>query len=203
MDESKTHTVEPFDLKDIPVQEEDKDIIEEITTLVEPKDKVDMSLQQCRAIALETNLDLKVALIDPTIINEAIIEQEAAFEPTLNLATGLTKTDTAVFSQLDSSQGETKYGRASLDIPLRTGGNIELAMGDYEQESNNSFTTINPVYYGDFQFSVSQPLLQGIGSPREKHRIRVARYDKQLADISSKVQVITVLRTIDDLYWDL
>ena len=49
----------------------------------QPTQRIDVSIEQCRAWTLENNLDLHVAMVDPEIAATLINEEEAAFERTL------------------------------------------------------------------------------------------------------------------------
>ena len=63
--------------------------------------QIELTLEQCRALALENNLDLKVQLINPTIAAERISEEEARFEAALRSRFTYAKSDAPVATELD------------------------------------------------------------------------------------------------------
>jgi len=88
-----------------------------------PPAELELTLEQCRALALENNLDLKAQLISPAIAAERISEEEARFEAALVSNLSYSKSDTPVGSILDITGSNVDYGRADLGVqmPLRTG----------------------------------------------------------------------------------
>ena len=62
----KVHTIEPLELEQY--RTEEQPTLPSVLELPEePLEKIDLALDQCRALALENNLDLKVQLSSPTI----------------------------------------------------------------------------------------------------------------------------------------
>ena len=130
---------------------------------LEHAEKVTLSIEDCRAAALTNNLDLKVAMMDPTIAKENISREEARFESLFTLRGGWSETDSPTASDLDSSQARSKNIEPGVRIPLRTGETVEVSLPVSRTETNNSFSTLNPSYTSDLVFSLSQPLLRGAG----------------------------------------
>ena len=65
-------------------------------------DKIELTLEQSRALALANNLDLKVQLISPAIAAEKVSEQEARFEAVFFSNMTFSKTDTPTSTTLSS-----------------------------------------------------------------------------------------------------
>jgi len=65
--------------------------------------ELELTLEQCRALTLENNLDLKVQLINPAIAAERVSQQEAQFEAAFSANVSYARTDTPVASTLDIS----------------------------------------------------------------------------------------------------
>src|SRR5271165_495273 len=65
------------------------------------------------------------------------------------------------------------------------------------------FNTINPSLTPSFQFQVRQHLLQGFGFDPNMRYIRIARNNKEIAEITFRNQVITTVSQIENIYWDL
>jgi len=61
----------------------------------------------------------------------------------------------------------------------------------------------NPVLYGDIDFNVTQPLLQGLSWAVNKRNILVARNTSKVNDLQLKLQVETTVAAVLNLYWDL
>ncbi len=168
-----------------------------------PPAKLDLSLQQCRALALEGNLALKVQLLSPTLAAQTVTEAEARFEALLFADVSHAKSDTPTSSTLSGSSVQSTSIRPGVTIPLRTGGSITVDWPASRTETNNQFSTLNPSYTSDTSISLSQPILRGGGWRTNTHAIRVARLGAQRSEAVAKLEVISVLAAADRVYWRL
>lgn len=162
-----------------------------------------LTLAECRASALEHNLDLKVALVDPAIARQTLSAEEAKFEATFTTRALWSETDTPTSSELSSGQAQVGQVEPGVTIPLRTGGTATVSLPYTRQKSNNSFTTLNPAYESDLQFSISQPLLRGAGVRANTASIRIASYNEQASEARTKLEAIRQLAAVDRSYWRL
>ena len=173
------------------------------TRPAEPAAQVLLSLAEVRRLALENNLDLKVDLLNPTIARQSLGEEEARYEALFTTDFSFAKTDSAVASQLTGSQTSDLRVTPGLQIPLRTGGSIQLAAPIDRFETNNAFSLLNPAYSANPAVSISQPLLRGAGFDVNAQPIRVAFYAYQQAQARTKLEVTRVLADAERVYWRL
>ncbi|MGB2820499.1 MAG: TolC family protein [Phycisphaerae bacterium] len=162
-----------------------------------------LTLEQCRALALEGNLDLKVQLLSPTVAAESVTEAEAQFEGLLVADVAYSKTDTPVSSGLSGSAVESLSVTPGMRLPLRTGGSVSVDMPVNRLETDNAFSTLNPAHTADLRLSLSQPLLRGAGVWANTHAIRIARWEHKRSQAMAKLEVIRVLAAADRVYWRL
>lgn len=170
---------------------------------LEHAEKVTLSIEDCRAAALTNNLDLKIAMMDPTIAKENVSREEAAFESLFTLRGAWSETDSPTASDLDSSAARSKSIEPGVRIPLRTGETVQVTLPVSRLETNNSFSTLNPSYTSDLVFSLSQPLLRGAGRRANTYAIKIASLNAQAAEASTKLEAIRQLATVDRAYWRL
>jgi len=162
-----------------------------------------MSLAEARAMALEGNLSLKVAVLSPSIAAEGITEVEARFESLLAADVSRAVTDTPVSSALSGMKTVSDAASASIHMPWRTGGSIDLRLPYNRYETDSMFSTLNPSHTADLSVSISQPLLRNAGLRANTHAIRIARWDTAKSEAMTKLEVIRVLAAVDRLYWRL
>ena len=164
-----------------------------------------LTLEQCRVLAMENNLELKVQLISPSIAAQRISEEEARFEAAFfsNLAYVKTDTPTATILDLVGSQLDASSMDFGVQVPLRTGGTVTFDLVDRRTKTNVVYPTFNPSYDSDASVSISQPLLRGAGTRANTHAIRIAGYERQITDARTKLEVIRVLAALDRVYWRL
>lgn len=167
--------------------------------------QITLSIEECRSLALVHNLDLKVKLFDPQIAGEGVKEAEAVFEPLLLSNLSFIKTDSPTSLALEASQQEYIFGNVGVEIPLRTGGTINLDLPFSRTETDNIFVVegFDVSYTSDVSVSINQPLLRGGGLQTNTHALRIARYDEQVVQARTKLEVIRVLAAVDIAYWRL
>ncbi len=165
--------------------------------------KMEVILEECRALTLENNLDLKVQLINPAIAEESVNQQRAKFEAVFNANASFSKSDTPTSSTLTGSQGENSNIDLGVQLPLSTGGTVNFDFADSYGKTNNIFSTLNPYYSSNSSISISQPLLRNAGKNVSTYSIKIAETNKQIADSASKLEVIRVIAGVDRAYWRL
>jgi outer membrane protein TolC len=163
----------------------------------------EVSLEQARASALANNLDLRVALVNPTIAAQQVREEEARFESAFTLRSRYTDLNQPTASELISAQSQQLFIEPGVRIPLRTGGSASVTLPMNRSENNNRFSTLNPAYSSDLQFSISQPLLRNAGRRTATAPLRIAGYNAQSAEAQTKLEVIRQLAAVDRAYWRL
>jgi outer membrane protein len=171
---------------------------------VEPElPEMEISLEKCRALTLENNLDLRVQLINPTIDAERVSQEEAQFEATFFGAGQYAKTDSPTYTALEGSKQDTVYFDFGVNIPLKTGGEIKVDLLDYKRKTNNLFSFLNPSNTARLSASISQPLLRNAGNRVNTYAIRVAEYNRMITDTTTKIQTIRIIADVEVAYWRL
>lgn len=191
---------------------------------VQPEASKQLSITEARTLALENNLDLQIARIDPKIAATAVNQEQAKFDDLIfahakysrkQLPADITEIDTFKSADPASSlDGQTvlrvdsdqlkqflDFG-AGISIPLRTGAKITLSV-PFEEKSVAKKGFEQGQYATALRFSISQPLLRDGGIDTNVAGIRIARYEQQAVDIKTRLQTIRVLAAIERGYWGL
>ena len=172
-----------------------------------PPQKLELILEECRALAMANNLSLKVQLIAPAIAAQTVSEQEAKFEAAFVANASYTKTDTPTETTLAASSADASNVDLGVQIPLRTGGTVTFDVIDRrlktDEVSSEFEKSLNPRYSNDFSVSISQPLLRNAGNRANTHSIRIAEYDRRISEAQTKLEVIRVIAAADRAYWRL
>src|SRR5205807_4792008 len=69
--------------------------------------------------------------------------------------------------------------------------------------TNNPTTLLSPDLSSNFQFRFTQNLLQGFGFLPNTRFIRIAHNNRKISDVAFRLQVITTVDQIENMYWDL
>ena len=196
--------IETLGLKEVEVEEPVHRDVNDVNEV--PAEELELSLEQCRALTLENNLDLKVQLINPAIAAERVSQEEARFESAFTSSVNYVKTDTPTASFLDEISGsQTEYIGAGLGVqmPLRTGGTINFDLADNRIKTGSIYSVFDPSYSSDMSLSISQPLLRNAGKRVNTYAIRIAEYERQITDARTKLEVVRVIAAVDRVYWRL
>ncbi|MDO9162335.1 MAG: TolC family protein [Methylococcaceae bacterium] len=188
-----------------------------------PEASKKLSIAQVRALALENNLDLKIAQIDPKIAATEVSEEEAKFDSLIfakakygTKNTPSQNLDVVQFTPVDPNSPLKKETDkltaipqktelwdldAGVIIPLRTGAKITISS---PFEGKRQFKGVaSDQYLNALRFSISQPLLRDAGIDNNVAGIRIARYEQQAVDVKTRLQAIRVLAAVERGYWGL
>ena len=195
------HHVETLEL-----QESTEQQAEPVTDANEvPAEEMTLTLEQCRALTLGNNLDLKVQLINPAVAAERVNQERAKYELAFTASGGYGKTDTPQPSFLDIAGSNVDYSYSDLgvNVPLRTGGTVTFDLADNRTKTDSIYSIFNPSYNSDMSLSLTQPLLRNAGRSASTYSIHIAEYERQITDARTKLEVIRVLAAADRVYWRL
>ncbi len=86
---------------------------------------------------------------------------------------------------------------------FQTGTNLLVGFNNVRQSTNSPFTTLSPVINPNFTFRLTQHLLQGFGFAPNTRFIRIAKNNREITDVAFRLQIITTVDQIENMYWDL
>ena len=86
---------------------------------------------------------------------------------------------------------------------FQSGTNLLVGFNNVRQSTNSPFTSLSPVINPNFTFRLTQHLLQGFGFPANNRFIRIAKNNREVTDVAFRLQVITTVDQIENMYWDL
>ncbi|MFO0856524.1 MAG: TolC family protein [Phycisphaerales bacterium] len=166
-------------------------------------EKMDLGLEQCRKATIENNLDLKAALIDPTIAAERVREEDAKFNAAFTLQTSYADAEFPTASRLSSSAFKQFQVNPGVRIPTRTGGNVVVDFVGNRSETNNEFSLLNPSYESDLRFTLSHALMRNAGRRVNTAGIVIAGYNEQASQARTKLEAMQQVTNADRAYWRL
>lgn len=186
-----------------------------------PKQGPQLSIADVRQKALQNNLNLQVAKIDPTIAAQSLREEQAKFDqvifayakygqkdlPAMAGDKVIFKSDNpALDSELvklnPAAQNKEFWElETGIKVPLRTGGSVTLSAPLENYQSKGSLASDQ--YRSALRFSFSQPLLRNAGRQVNEASIRIAALDQDSAQLRTRLQSIRIVTMVDKAYWDL
>lgn len=184
-------------------------------------EKLAINVSDARMTALENNLKLRAAVVDPQIAKTAITEERAKFDALITAGLDLSRKDLpaldgdlVTFSSFDKELDkksakltrveQTKENldlNVGLDLPLPTGAKVKLRSIWNEQN------LYQPQFFDQFvsasKFSISQPLLRDAGVRTNTASIRLARLNDKAIEAKTKLTAIRILAKVEKAYWKL
>jgi outer membrane protein len=178
--------------KPISVQEGLAEAAEEAAEPNRAAPTVKLTLEEVRAAALANNLDLKVALIDPSTAQLALDAERAKFEWVFFGSAAYTH-DEFIEDSNTVSASRRSY-EAGVTAPLQTGGLVTTSV-PVESSGGVADAAVSVFFF--------QSLLRGAGTRINTQSIRIAEYDKGRIDALTKLRAIGILAEADIAYWQL
>ena len=132
-----------------------------------------------------------VPQFDPTITGT--LSEEHAISPQAN----------QVFTGVPNLQSNTGTVNFSYSQGFSPGTNLSVGFQNNRQTTNSLFNTLNPTLNSSFRATITQHLLQGFGLGLNTRFIRVARNNREIADVAFRNQLIETVSQIENIYWDL
>lgn len=168
---------------------------------------LELTLEDAVHRALAKNFDLQIQTDTTAIAQAAINVNRADFDPTISLtaSTDFTRTASAS-SQLDGSsrpESENDSARLAVNQRLVSGATATFSTRLARNETNSTFSTINPIYNSDASLTLSQPLLRGAGLTINRAQIRRAQLGLDRANIDYRARALDVIRDTENAYHNL
>jgi outer membrane protein TolC len=69
--------------------------------------------------------------------------------------------------------------------------------------TNSFFASRSPLINSNFRATFTQHILQGFGFAPNTRLIRIAKNNRELSDVAFRLQIITTVDQIENMYWDL
>jgi outer membrane protein len=97
----------------------------------------------------------------------------------------------------------TSTANFSYNQGFVTGTNLSVGFTNTRATTNSPFTTLSPQLNSGFKATLTQHLLQGFGFVPNKRFIIIAKNNRALTDVAFRLQIITTVDQIQNMYWDL
>jgi outer membrane protein TolC len=86
---------------------------------------------------------------------------------------------------------------------FQSGTNLGVGFTNSRVTSNNPFNFLSPSLTSGFKFQLTQHLLQGFGFQPNNRLIRITKNNREITDVAFRLQIITTVDQIENLYWNL
>jgi len=138
---------------------------------------------------------------------------------TLGIGSTITSFDPVVTSTLQLDKNETESVSSLAPVPIlaqntytadfaytqgfQWGTAVSVGFNNTHVTTNSPTSLLTPDLGSNFQFRVTQNLLQGFGSLPNLRFISIAKNNREISDVAFRLQIITTVDQIENIYWDL
>jgi outer membrane protein len=129
-----------------------------------------------------------------------------SFDPVVTSTLQLDKNDsesTTVFSPVPVVGQNTYTANFAYTQGFQWGTALSVGFNNTHVTTNNPTSLLTPDLSTNFQFRITQNLLQGFGSLPNLRFVRIAKNNREISDVAFRLQIITTVDQIEDMYWDL
>jgi outer membrane protein len=130
----------------------------------------------------------------------------SSFDPILTGTLQWDHNDTlasSVFTGVPVLAQNTQNYNFAYSQGLQSGTNLSVGFNNSRITTNGPFTNFSPLINSGFQFRMTQHLLQGLGFVPNTRFIRIAKNNREISDVAFRLQTITTVDQIENMYWDL
>jgi outer membrane protein TolC len=129
-----------------------------------------------------------------------------SFDPVLTGTLQLDKNDsesTTVLSPIPIIGQNTFTANFAYTQGFQWGTAVSVGFNNTHVTTNSPTSLLTPDLSSNFQFRITQNLLQGFGSLPNLRFVRIAKNNREISDVAFRLQIITTVDQIEDMYWDL
>jgi outer membrane protein TolC len=100
-------------------------------------------------------------------------------------------------------QQNTTTGDIEFSQAFPTGTTLSAVFNNNRGTTNSPNNILNPTLNSYYHFAFQQQLLAGFGFGPNLRYLRIAKNNQRISDEAFKLQVVTTITQIADMYWDL
>ena len=167
-----------------------------------------LTVEDAVRLALEHNLGVQVARIDPRIEDLGVAQAQAAWAPTFTSTLQGLSLDTPNSSFLSGALGpKTTDQRVTTNVgvaqTLPWGGSYSVGWDSSRATTTNIFMNFSPQLRSSLALSYRQPLLRGFRIDTARQQLQVSQKNREVADLTLRQSITLTARAVRHAYWDL
>lgn len=170
-------------------------------------DRADMTLEQAMEMALEKNLDLKAARMNPQSVDYQLQSARAAFLPryssTYNYQTSTTPSNNTLDGVANVTSGTQQFNASVNQLLPWFGASLGANFTNNRQSTNNRTARLNPAFNSRLNLSYSQPLLAGFRMDNTRNQLRTLAIQRQVVDVQLQATIENTRAAVRTAYWNL
>jgi len=155
---------------------------------------------------LKRNKTLAVRKLDPAISRVKVLKELGTFDDALSLQVQRQHNQMPTASQLSGagvSESDTRLANLGYSKKFQEGSTFGVNFNNQRNETNSTFSTVNPNYASNLIVNATRPLLKNGGCKVATASVRMARIAREQSHLLLAKQVLDTISTAEKGYWDL
>ncbi|MDA1093784.1 MAG: TolC family protein [Acidobacteria bacterium] len=170
-------------------------------------DQRPLALEEAVSIALEKNLDIAVARLEPQSVDLLVAGVRNTYKPSFSSTLGMRDQFQLPTSSLNGGRkvnNSTSTYNFGLAKPLSWyGGTLTLNWSNSRLETSNTFSNFNPSYQTNLVAAYVQPLLRGFRIDNTRQQLQINMINRDISEEGTRATVIQTVANVRNAYWDL
>ena len=167
----------------------------------------EIRLEEAVSLALEKNLDIQVARLDPQAADFLVAGVRNAYQPLFNSTLGVRDQYALPTSTLNGgtkvNNGTRTYNFGIGQAVSKFGGSYTVNWTNSRVETSNSFSTFNPSFQTNLLAAYTQPILRGFKIDNTRQQLLININNQDISEENAKATVAQTLANVRNAYWDL
>jgi len=168
---------------------------------------LDLTLEQALQMALDKNLGLQAARMNPQLTDYQLQSARAAFLPRYTTLYRINNATTPSSSRITGVTNVTNntqnFNATYAQLLPWHGGNLSANFTNSRAGTNNLDATLNPSFNAGLSFTYTQPVLAGFKTDNARNQLRTLAISRQIEDIRLFTTIENTRSDVRQAYWAL
>jgi outer membrane protein len=165
-----------------------------------------LTVEEAVKMALEHNVDLAAARLDPQIGDAQVAAAAGAFKPSLTSSVNSNNQLQPPSSFLVPIATRTNVMASTAGVAQTLpwfGTSYSLAWNVAHTDSNSFLNSYNPLLQSGLQFTLSQPLVRNLAIDQARTQLATSRTTRDIADTRLRETIVHTTASVKAAYWNL
>lgn len=167
-----------------------------------------LTVEDAVKLALEHNLGVQVARVNPQIQDYGIAQARANWAPNLTSSFSTNSNTQPPRNIFAGGQGRVTDERTAGSVGVQQnlpwgGGFYDVSWVSNRSTTSNVFTLFDPLVSSNLNLQFVQPLLRNFNIDAIRQQVLVGHKNREIADIDLQQTIANTSRNVRNSYWDL
>ena len=165
------------------------------------KETISLNLDEAVKIAIQNNLDIKLAKISSEFKRADLILTNSIFDTILSLDANYEDDQLKKSSSLSGAKSLTANYNFGVSKKFKTGTTVALDFANKREHTDSTFASVNPAHTSTMKITAAQPLGENFFGLIDRSDVKIARLNIEQADLETLDRVEDVLAGVQINYW--